>query len=67
MRLMPLVVLATLRAMPAARADWINLTGAESAPNIAEITVFDDRVEVALEVYVGDLKTYEELTSDDWL
>jgi hypothetical protein len=28
------------------RADWINLTGAETAPNIAEISVFDDRVEV---------------------
>jgi hypothetical protein len=25
-------------------ADWINLTGAETAPNIAEITVLDDRV-----------------------
>ena len=37
----------------------INLTGAETASNIAEITVFDDRVEVALEVYVGDLKTFE--------
>jgi hypothetical protein len=29
------------------RGDWINLTGAETAPNIAETTVFDDRVEVA--------------------
>ncbi len=50
-----------------ARADWINLTGAETAPNIAEITVFDDRVEVALEVYVGDLKTFEPLIPDDWV
>ncbi len=33
----------------AARADWMNLTGAETAPNIAEITVLDDRVRVALE------------------
>jgi len=31
-----------------AGADWINLTGAETAPNIAEITIFDDRVEVGL-------------------
>jgi len=51
----------------AAQADWINLTGAETAPNIAEITVFDDRVEVALEVYVGDLKDFEALIPDDWL
>jgi len=50
-----------------ARADWINLTGAETAPNIAEITVFDDRVEVALEVYIGDLRVFEELIPDDWV
>ena len=50
-----------------ARADWINLTGAETAPNIAEITVYEDRVEVALEVYVGDLETFEELIPDEWV
>lgn len=43
----------------AARADWINLTGAETAPNIAEITVLDDHVKVVLEVYVGDLDKVE--------
>jgi len=59
-------VAGLLTAAPA-RADWINLTGAETAPNIAEITVFDDRVEVALEVYVGDLKTFEALIPDDWV
>ena len=48
-------------------ADWINLTGAETASNIAEITVFDDRVEVALEVYVGDLEVFKDLVPDDWL
>ncbi len=47
-----------------ARADWINLSGAETAPNIAEITVLDDRVEVALEAYVGNLKTFEALIPD---
>jgi hypothetical protein len=60
-------LLATLVAISPTRADWINLTGAETAPNIAEITVFDDRVEVALEVYVGDLKTFEALIPDDWV
>ncbi len=49
------------------RADWINLTGAETAPNIAEITVLDDRVQVALEVYIGDLETFSALVPDDWL
>ncbi len=51
----------------AARADWMNLTGAENAPNIAEITVLDDRVRVALEVYVGDLSIFKALLPDEWL
>jgi hypothetical protein len=71
MQLIPLilftVLVVNLLLPPAARADWINLTGAETAPNIAEITVFDDRVEVALEAYVGDLKTFEALIPGDWL
>ncbi|NHZ69742.1 MAG: hypothetical protein GWP20_00720 [Thermotogales bacterium] len=48
-------------------ADWINLTGAETAPNIAEITVLDDRVKLVLEIYVRDLETFEELIPDDWV
>lgn len=48
-------------------ADWINLTGAETSPNIAEIYVLDDHVKVKLEVYVADLDTFEELVPDDWL
>ena len=51
----------------AARADWMNLTGAENAPNIAEITILDDRVRVALEVYVGDLSIFKALLPDEWL
>ena len=53
--------------VPMARADWINLTGAETAPNIAEIYILDDQVKVALEVYVGDLETFEELVPDSWV
>ena len=49
------------------RADWINLTGAETANNIAEIYVLDDHVKVNLEVYIGDLDKFEELVPDDWL
>ncbi len=52
---------------PLLRADWINLTGAETAPNIAEIFVFDDHVKVKLEVYFGDLAKFEELVPDEWL
>lgn len=35
-------------------ADWINLTGAETAPNIAEIIVADGAVAVAFELYPDD-------------
>ncbi len=48
-------------------ADWINLTGAETAPNIAEIYVLEDRVKLVLEVYVGDLELFAELIPDDWI
>ncbi len=50
-----------------ARADWINLTGAETSPNIAEIYILDDHVKLALEVYIGDLTTFHHLVPDDWL
>lgn len=48
------------------RADWMNLTGAETAQNIAEIYVLDDYVKVNLEVYVDDLEKFEELVPDEW-
>ena len=57
----------TVISHSSAHADWMNLTGAETAPNIAEITVLDDRVRIALEVYIGDLATFEALLPDDWL
>ncbi len=49
------------------QSDWINLTGAETSPNIAEIYVMDDHVKVKLEVYVGDLQNFEQLIPDDWI
>jgi hypothetical protein len=48
-------------------ADWINLSGAENARNIAEIYITEDRVRIQLEVYVGDLETFEPLIPDDLL
>lgn len=51
---------------PFLKADWMNLTGAETAQNIAEIYVLDDHVKVKLEVYVGDLDKFEELIPDEW-
>lgn len=61
------LLLAALFSFSAAKADWINLTGSETAPNIAEIYVLDDHVKLVLEVYIGDLKTFEELIPDEWL
>lgn len=49
------------------RADWMNLTGAETSQNIAEIYILDDHIKVNLEVYVDDLDKFEELLPDDWL
>jgi len=57
----------TFTHVPSSHADWINLTGAETARNIAEITILEDKVHVALEVYVGDLATFEALLPDEWL
>jgi hypothetical protein len=42
------------------------LTGAQSAPNIAEIYVEDEHVRLVLEVYVGDLDKFVDLLPDDW-
>jgi hypothetical protein len=49
-----------------ALADWINLTGAQSAPNIAEIHVNDDHVKLVLEVYVNDLDKFVDLLPDEF-
>lgn len=52
---------------PFLKADWMNLTGAETSQNIAEIYILDDHVKVKLEIYVDDLDKFEELLPDDWL
>jgi hypothetical protein len=49
-----------------ASADWINLTGAEIAPNIAEISVEDTGVAVSLEIYVGDIEKFSDLIPASW-
>lgn len=50
-----------------AHADWMNLTGAETSQNIAEIYILDDHIKVNLEIFIGDLDKFEELLPDDWL
>ena len=51
---------------PPANADWINLSGAQNAPNIAEIHINDDHVRVDLEIFVRDLVTFDRLIPDEF-
>ena len=62
-----LTILTLLKISPQeTRADYINLTGAENARNIAEILVENDRVRVRLEVFVQDLDKFVDLIPDDF-
>jgi len=47
-----------------ANADWINLSGAENAPNIAEIHIQDDHVKIEIEIFVDDMLTFDRLIPD---
>jgi hypothetical protein len=62
-----LVFVSILCLSSPARADWINLTGAQSAPNIAEVYVEDNHVRLVLEIYVNDIDKFMDLLPDDWL
>ena len=56
MRARPLVLLAAgalsccFSSTPA-RADWVSFSGAENAPNIAEIHIGEDQVRIQLEIF----------------
>ncbi|NIU11300.1 MAG: hypothetical protein GWN81_21200, partial [Phycisphaerae bacterium] len=47
-------------------ADWINLSGAQNAPNIAEIHINEDHVKIELEIFVNDIKTFDRLIPDEF-
>ena len=47
-------------------ADWINLSGAQNAPSIAEIYINDDQVQVNLEIFTNDLMAFDRLISDEF-
>ena len=51
---------------PPADADWINFSGAQNAPNIAEIHINDDHVGIELEIFVRDLVTFDRLVPDEF-
>ncbi|MBL7175741.1 MAG: hypothetical protein ISS66_07950 [Desulfobacteraceae bacterium] len=47
-----------------ANADWINLSGAQNAPNIAEIYINEDHVKIELEIFVNDMLAFDRLLPD---
>ncbi len=47
--------------MTPARADWMSYSGAENAPNIAEIYIEADSIRIELEIYIGDLVDFDRL------
>jgi hypothetical protein len=47
------------------KADWINLTGAQNAPNIAEIYVNNDHVKLILEISVSDIGSFKDLLPEE--
>lgn len=51
---------------PPASADWINLSGAQNAPNIAEVYIEDDQVRIELEIFVNDLVTFGRLLPEEY-
>jgi hypothetical protein len=65
-KLFRFTVLLLLAFPLTARADYINLTGAENARSIAEISVEDDQVRVVLEIFVQDIGTFIELLPDEF-
>ena len=50
----------------AANADWISFSGAENAPNIAEIYIHEDHVRIELEIFVGDMVAFDRLIPDSF-
>jgi len=61
------LIVSTFVFASSTRADWINFTGAQSAPNIAEIYIEEDRIRLVLEIYVKDIATFIDLIPADWI
>ena len=60
--IMMICFLSPVRAI----ADWINLSGVQNAPNIAEIHIHEDHVKIQLEIFVNDIKTFDRLIPDEF-
>jgi hypothetical protein len=51
---------------PPVNADWINLSGAQNAFNIAEVYINDDHVIIKLEIFVRDMVVFDRLVPDEF-
>lgn len=60
-----LFLICSLISIPA-NADWINMSGAENAPNIAEIYIEEDHIRLELEIFVNDIGTFVDLLPDSF-
>jgi len=60
----PILFFCVLRA--SANADWISFSGAENAPNIAEIYIHEDHVKIELEIFVSDMVAFDRLIPDSF-
>ncbi|MGB3647607.1 MAG: hypothetical protein WA992_03610 [Desulfobulbales bacterium] len=58
--------MTALLQVDSAMADWINMTGAENARNIAEIYIDKDHVKIQFEVYIEDLIIFDELIPESF-
>lgn len=65
LKLPALILLLSLLSAPS-QADWINLTGAENAANIAEIYIMDDHIRMVLEIFWSDIEIFKPLTLDNF-
>lgn len=61
------ICIGFLNVPATARADLTPLSGAAVAPNIVEITISENGVTVAMEIYVENIQQFEDLLPDSWV
>lgn len=61
------ILLVSLVLGSSLQADYTPFNGAAVAPNIAEVRIENQGISVQLEIYVGDIPTFETLLPDDWM
>ena len=65
-RLLVAFAVLLMLAFSPVRADYLPLSGAEVANNIAEVRLENDGIYVQLEIFVGDANKFEALIPNDW-